>query len=175
VTSYWTTRGVTYEQTYIQTEERRLQEQAVRRVLGGLEYGSVLDVGCGFGRYAPLVGGTSYTGIDLSADMLRSAREKRPDGRFVRVPLDAFAPSHQYDLVLAIEVLMHLSPKDVADAIAKLRRLARHNLVTVDWSKPLPSAEQQSHNWVHDYRTLYGEALIREVPVAYQSLYHVAP
>ena len=61
--------------------------QEVRfRVLAdiGIESGdSVLDVGCGFGDFKSWIKGQakdiSYTGIDLSPDLIHLAREKHPD------------------------------------------------------------------------------------------------
>jgi SAM-dependent methyltransferase len=172
---YWTRRGLTYEASYLDTEPRRLQEEAIVRLLAGLEFHSVLDVGCGFGRIGVLLGDVAYTGIDLSPDMLASAQAKIPDGRFRRVSLSQFDPGHQYDLVLAVEVLMHIRPSAVAQAVSQLRALSRRHLVTVDWSKPFAQGQQDSHNWIHPYRELYGEGLVSEVPVAWQTLYHVRP
>ena len=50
----------------------------------GIESGdSVLDVGCGFGDFKDWITGQGrdicYTGVDLSPDLIRVAREKHPD------------------------------------------------------------------------------------------------
>ena len=174
---YWTERGKDYEANFVYTEHRRRQEEVLARFLAQLEFATVLDVGCGFGRIgAPLVNArpaVAYTGIDYSGDMLLSASKKIPTGYFRQVSLEKFAPTHRFDLVLAVEVLMHYPPQNVKAAVEKLRVLSRRHLVTVDWSRPLPDGHRYDHNWVHPYPTLYGEALVAEIPIGYQTLYQV--
>lgn len=42
---------------------------------------NVLDIGCGYGRLAPLF--DNYTGIDISPDFIALAKETHPNKRFV--------------------------------------------------------------------------------------------
>jgi ubiquinone/menaquinone biosynthesis C-methylase UbiE len=59
----------------------------------------VLDIGCGYGRfYEEIVrAGGDYTGIDFSAEMIKRAQTKYPDGKFLeRSWLDHF---DKYDVV----------------------------------------------------------------------------
>ena len=173
---YWRRRGLIYEQRYLDTDDRQEQERELIRYLDGLQFTSVLDVGCGFGRIGALltqVRDVSYTGIDLSPQMLESARRKIPNGYFRKVSLEAFGPTHRYDLVLAVEVLMHINPTRIGEFVAKLRSLSRRHVVTVDWTEPLPDNAQDRHNWRHDYRKLFGADPV--VQFGYQSLYHVGP
>ena len=64
---------------------REIQEVRFRVLAEiGIESGdSVLDVGCGFGDFKSWIKGQgkdiSYTGIDLSPDLIHVAREKHPD------------------------------------------------------------------------------------------------
>lgn len=66
---------------------------------------SVLDVGCGFGDLYPLLRRMAkqvrYTGIDLSPDLLASARELQPQANFFCGDLFDFDPAPaSYDLVI---------------------------------------------------------------------------
>lgn len=162
---YWQERGKTYEAAF-RPDRYRDQERALRRVLAGIPFRTVLEVGCGFGRIAKLVTdlrpGVEYTGIDLSPDMLASARQKVPAGRFLRSSLRNVAV-RQYDLVIAVEVLMHVPPKNVEAAMRKLRALGRH-VVTVDWTTPV--TKPAPHNFLHDYSALGG----RTIPVGLQTI-----
>lgn len=91
---------------------------------------SVLDVGFGLGHYARLckeAGFQSYVGVDFASpplpDLGPSYREVRGDfGK----PLDL---DQKFDLVLAIDVLYHITDRAEFDvAIENLRKHARHRI-----------------------------------------------
>ena len=48
---------------------------------------SVLDLACGNGRWLSRFRPGCYVGIDLSASMLREARERYPDERFIQADM----------------------------------------------------------------------------------------
>lgn len=155
--SYWRQRGETYEAKF-REEHYRAQEQALVNVLVGFDFGSVLEVGCGFGRIGELVAGlrpdATYTGIDLSPAMLEGARARVPGAELVESSLLDFKPGRDYDLVLAVEVLMHVPPVDIERSVRKLLSLTGRNLVTLDWTTPLPRKKTSAHNFLHDYPAL---------------------
>ena len=179
--AYWRERGKTYEQVFRRTPAFEAQEAAFAEFVSHLDYASVLDVGCGFGRMGPiLVAGrvnVEYVGIDVSADMLRGARRLVPDGDFVRSPLEDFDPAgRKWDLVLASEFLMHIPLAGVAAAIAKLRSMTGRHLITIDWTEPLAAGRRiLPHNVIHDYGTLFGDALVRSRQVGLQTMFRVRP
>lgn len=179
--SYWQERGKTYEQDFRRTPAFEAQEAALGEFVARLSYASVLDVGCGFGRLAPvLLAGrenVAYSGIDVSADMLRGARRLVPAGDFVRSSLDDFDPAgRKWDLVLASEFLMHIPSADVGAAIAKLRSMATRHVITIDWTEPLPTSRRISpHNMIHDYAALFGDAIARSRVVGLQTIFRVRP
>ena len=85
----------------------------------------VLDLGCGPGnvlkQVVESVGSLSVTGVDLSAAMLRLARENVPSGRFILQDLRdlRMADGDQYDAVILSFCIVHLSH---AEAEALLRK-----------------------------------------------------
>lgn len=182
-TAYWRARGATYEAKF-RGERYAEQEDAIARLVGSLQFDSVLEVGCGFGRIGWLIcdmrPGVAYTGIDLSPDLLASARERIPDGTFVETDIADFRPDGRFDLVIASEVLMHVRPEDIGSVVRKMDRLAARHLVTVDWTRPLPRMKVAAHNFLHDYRALLGTGQfgrareVNVIPVGLQSIHHVA-
>lgn len=158
--AYWRQRGERYEANFVEDERYRAQETALLGVLAGLEFTSVLDVGCGFGRIAEVVlerwPSVLYTGIDLSAAQVAAARRRVPQAHFVRSTLRDFAPRRRWDVVLAVEFLMHVPPWQLPAAIAKLQALSRRHIITLDWDQP---GQAEAHNWRHDYLRWFGPAV----------------
>ena len=76
---------------------------AVLTSLGNLDGCSVLDVGCGFGDLYKFLKEkgihVEYTGIDLSPDFIKVAREHHPEARFVVGDFEAEGIDGQYDWV----------------------------------------------------------------------------
>ena len=106
--------------------------------------------------------------------MIRAAREAHP-GRHVHGDEPRrLRADETYDLVLAVEFLMHVPPDEVADAVNTMRSLANRHIVTCDWTEPIkkPAAP---HNWRHDYEALFGDSIVRRETVGRQTVYRVKP
>lgn len=164
-TEYWHERGKTYHSNFHYNKEFRLQEQFLLDALKNLEFSSVLEVGCGFGRITKLVlencDASEYTAIDLSPDQIENARKYVGDHtkvHFIESEIQSFHPNRKYDLVLAAEVLLHVKPEDIKAVIAKLVSLTNKYLVHVDWCEDKrPSEPVKYFNFMHDYDKIYSE------------------
>jgi len=127
----------------------------VKRLLAGIDYASVLDVGCGPGHNYSLLtkeGAVArFDGIDVSERALREARQHFP-GRFVQADVQREHLDGCWELVFCSLVLEHL-PDDEA-AIRHLRKMAgRYLLVTSivgDFERYRPWELSQGH--VRNYR-----------------------
>jgi SAM-dependent methyltransferase len=87
------------QQSSIETQDRRLQVLAEIAPLGGA---AVLDFGCGAGRLLHVLKESfgfdgSYTGYDLSDELLRIARAKHPAMRWERRDIFAEGVGGEYD------------------------------------------------------------------------------
>jgi len=76
-------------------------------------------------------------------------------------------PLRAWDLVVAVEVLMHIPPSTIQAAVTALRRASRI-LVTVDWTVPRDAVAP--HCFLHDYPALVGVP-VEAVRVGAQTLY----
>jgi trans-aconitate methyltransferase len=167
-TTHWRRRGQIYERDFPDGPVYAAQEIELLSILHRLHFGSVLDVGCGFGRIGRLVvdvfPDVPYTGVDVSAVMLSSARQRIPTGQFVESSLLKY-DGPGADLVLAVEVLMHQPPEVIVAFVEKLRSLAARQVITVDWTE---AGEGMRGNFLHDYATL---GLVPLAVVGRQTIY----
>jgi len=103
----------------------------LRDVLGGLEYRSAADVGCGAGHNLPLLRegrpGCGLAGIDVSRRALDEARRRFPDGEFHELDIQRGPAPGRWDLVFSCLLLEHL-PDDAA-ALGHMRRMAERHLL----------------------------------------------
>lgn len=104
--------------------ERDPRVAAVLENLGPLEGRRVLDLGCGKGRFGRVLAsrGARVVGLDLSSAMLAEAARLGLAcvlGSARRLPFRASS----FDAAIAVEVLEHLEPRAVAEALGELRRV----------------------------------------------------
>jgi SAM-dependent methyltransferase len=84
-------------------------QQVANAVAEMLPIGSVLDIGCGYGRVAHqfIFNGHRYTGIDVSPDAIARATSEHPAGTFFSADALQWEPPQQFDIVLAFYVYVH--------------------------------------------------------------------
>ena len=158
--AYWQRHGPTDK------PDHRQQEAALRKVLAGLPFGSVLEVGCGNGRITRMV--PPATVIDISPDRVKATTQRFPDTEGIVSSLQDFDTDRQWDLVIAVEVLMHIPPQQIEQACENLLSLAACYVVTCDWTAPIHK-QPAAHNWRHDYQALLRPS--RSIPVGKQTIH----
>lgn len=178
--SYWNAAAKHLGGPIVKSPEHERQEEALIAVLKPLYWRSVLEVGVGGGRITDLLHRmrpkSRYTGIDIGQVQLDRARKVWPDGEFELSSIEDFDPGdRQWDLVIASEVLMHVTPDRIKDAVANVLSAARKHVVTVDWDATPEELEQPIAPWnfPHDYRKLLGN-VIDETRTDRQVIFHVA-
>lgn len=172
--AFWTAHGPHLAPPGASSPEQALVEKELLILLRELDpIESVIDVGCGQGRLAAVLGNAlpqaAYAGVDLAQAQLDGTARVRPDGEFFLSQLQDFQPRRQWDLAIASEVLMHIPPADMWQACENLRMLARKYLITIDWTKPL-KVKTAPWNWLHAYREFLGEPDL-EIPSGDQSIF----
>lgn len=97
--------------------------------------GSILEIGCGSGRDARALAqmGFSVLATDASQGMIREAQRRAEGGNeqlsFLHLPFP-IPDNHplfteKFDLVLAVAVLMHLSPEERTKALVQVSQLLK--------------------------------------------------
>lgn len=106
--------------------------RGLKKGLCSLEYGRVLDVGCGLGECSEVNKG-SYTGIDNSYPRIAYAAQRYPAHTFlvgdaVQIPL----ADKIFDLVLLIDTAHHLTDEQFKTVLIELKRVGRRYIVVSD-------------------------------------------
>jgi SAM-dependent methyltransferase len=102
---------------------REILDQAVEKLLPDIRGWTVLDVGCGEGRYCRVLRsrGAHPVGLDPTESLLRRARERDPEGQYDLGVGEALPYSDdRFDLVLS-----YLSLIDIEDYEAASREMVR--------------------------------------------------
>lgn len=124
--------------------------EALKHILRGLDFGSLLDVACGTGFLTVCFRGR-VVGLDQSAAMLAIARSRLPGASFVRGDgLRLPFRSKQFDCLGACHFYGHLDQRTARLFVAEARRVATSMLI-VDAAKrnDVPSEEHQ-HRVLND-------------------------
>ncbi|MEN9773884.1 MAG: hypothetical protein RL322_954 [Pseudomonadota bacterium] len=104
-----------------------IEELPVLAALGGR---SLLEVGCGNGRFLreaarswSEVVGLDWARSPLIAEVLRDC----PNVRFIQADVRAFRWPQRFDVLASADVLEHLPPSALAETLPNLHRMARLN------------------------------------------------
>jgi hypothetical protein len=186
-----------YEDEFIPGPAYEHQEEALSEVFASFQPdpASVLEVGPGLGRITKLATGmwpqAEFCLFDLSKAAIEKTSLALPDVDFVSVTgniaiAGALAlPSlpKRFDLVIAVEVLLHIHPSLVSTAVSNLLTATRVGcyLVTCDWTERLAPPNQPERpirvgNYRHDYPSLFhaaGASIIESRRTGLQTIYLV--
>jgi ubiquinone/menaquinone biosynthesis C-methylase UbiE len=137
-------------------------------LLGGIEIGRGLEVGCGFGRLTPTFASlsTEHVAVDINTNALTAARMAYPhldfrEASVTRLPF----PDDHFDFVSTWTVIQHVPPHLVEQAIGELKRVLRPagSLLLCEQTRT-PGAPTR-HSW-HRNREFY-ESRLRPLRPSY--------
>jgi SAM-dependent methyltransferase len=109
--------------------------------------GRVLDVGCGSGALAELLGSDQYVGVEIDQASIDKARINFPNHQFYKeLPAD----DEKFDTVVALAVIEHVSdPSSFLQTLAT--RLKSDADARIVCTTPHPSVD-----WIHDLGAAIG-------------------
>ena len=201
---YWHERGKIYKKNFRYDKNKRVQEEFLIAHLNNISgsFKTVLELGCGFGRITQLLLSnysniTEYLAVDISPDQIENAKSLLSSTKLTNhVKVDFLVSDIQslrldkvYDLVILSEVLLHILPTEIDSIIKKLITLSKKHIINIDWYEDHAPKSQASHNFIHQYETLYKKytepstTTIKRIPIkrkkflgtldTKQSIFHV--
>lgn len=161
-----------------------------------LSFDTVFELGCGYGAVTKLIlqqfPDVKIQAIDISPDQIRFAR-KYVDSDRVKFDVgtihDFDFSENEYDLVIAVLVLMYIPFHDIEKVVMKMVRMSKESIVNADWYMSVPSYsghifQQLPHprygmslQCVHGYTSLYkkfGVKQVRMIPIPRYPVYGIS-
>ena len=174
---YWLSHAASYRnEADFEAPTYKAQEAALVEVLDTLEFNSVMEIGAGFGRITNLVvpyisnPSENYMATDVSSEFL--SQIGLDVGKEI-LDLDHLPnPLPLYDLVIAVEVLMHRPFEKARDDLFYMLGMSKRYVLLIDWYEPDFKGEAPGcyqHQWA-DYTDLPIKARLA-IPQARQALY----
>lgn len=154
--SYWTERGKHYKRGLMAYMD---QEDEFGLVLHGLSMvETVLEVGCGFGRMTRHIASrfphANITAADISQEQLLRALHRVRNVAFWEK--DYRDIHDHYDLVVAVEVLMHQPPDRIWADVEHLLSLSSRYFVHIDWYDKA-ATKREPHCFMYNFANYYRE------------------
>jgi ubiquinone/menaquinone biosynthesis C-methylase UbiE len=117
-----------YRDAAMDAYEERLRRSALSRLLGEGQGRSLLDAGCGSGRWSILMAaaGWSVTGVDFSRELIAHA-PPAPNVAYIAAAIqDLDLPASSFDAWLSVTALQHITADgDFEAALSNLTRMLR--------------------------------------------------
>jgi ubiquinone/menaquinone biosynthesis C-methylase UbiE len=136
----------------------------VRSILPN-DHRSVLDVGCGIGRFYDILteNGASYLGIDSSDAMIERAKERLGMAMFEKGDIyDIGFPDESFDLVFCWGVLFHLP--NIEAPVKELCRVSKKYVIFNIWSSTEKNTLTRGawNEYIAEYTEEFVRGLLRE-------------
>lgn len=176
--SFWVNEGHTYydkfqKHTFFQNIRYKDQERHLIQLVKVYNFRSILEIGCGFGRYTKILYDLfqpdSYVALDVSDAQLERAKKyvghAKVDFNCTRV--QDFEINKKFDLVFASEILMHIEFEYIEAVIKKMIEFSSNKIITIDWFNKnlIGQTKWQGVGFMHDYETQYLKHGARQVRV----------
>lgn len=160
---YWSKRGKKYKDDFIHNEFFKIQENTLLDHLKTIQFESVLEFGCGFGRITDLILKNfeirQYKAFDLSQDQINNAKKlcNNYNVEFEVSTIEDYVDTKKYDLVIGVEILMHVPPEMIISAIENLSKFSNKHMINIDFYEDISITKLAKHNFLHQYGSIYNQ------------------
>ena len=146
-----------YSQRFKTNAKYLNQEKKLLELLDTLKFSSVLEIGCSFGRITALIHKHYFPTRFLTIDEADDKRYTGGNVEFIKTDIMSLPEEEKFDLVIAIEVLMH--NENFQAIINKMKSLSSRYIVHVDyWDDKIWDELGRNTTWylgngnyLHDY------------------------
>ena len=163
---YWKNRGQRYmDDFYLGSKygQKRFkdQEKFLVNLIKDEKFDSILEVGCGFGRYTKILHSLfspkKYVAIDISEKQIGNARKflNNDEIEFIVSRFQEYDSHEKFDLVFASEILMHIPPDDINQFVAKLKNSSKKRIVSIDLFEKESNVKLDKHCFIHNYKEIF--------------------
>lgn len=156
---YWENRAEKWD---AQADNMIIEIQDVKEFYKKIKPTSVLDIGCGNGRWVELLKEWgvkrnltfSYTGMDVSKKLIDICKKKWPKLSFFTEALELLPATPvskvKYDLIFSYTTLEHVKPENISGVVASLKKRGKKLLLI----EPT-NFESKYYCHSHDYEKLF--------------------
>jgi len=127
---YWEKRSTQWS---FQSDVDQVEVKKLKKIIAGLKFNSVLDVGCGSGRFVPYFKDKEYAGFDISEKLVNICREKYSDKLFVVSSVEDITlkklNGELFDLVFCYTCLEHVTEENFPKAVEALKNSGKQLLL----------------------------------------------
>jgi SAM-dependent methyltransferase len=119
--------------------------------IGGYHAKRSLEIGCGYGRLTPWLTEHSdhHYAIEPESVLLNDAKKLYPDVRFHHAKAQKLPfPDNYFDLCVTWTVLQHIPPKELAKAVAEIKRVGTSDAVII-LAELVEGKGEGSRTWPH--------------------------
>jgi len=144
------------------------QEEEVIKILSKYNFKSVLEVGCGYGRFTEIIEKEyqpeRFLAMDLSDSLIKIAKKKisGTNVEFQCTSIQDFKTDEKFELVFCGIILMMISEKDIEEVIKKLISLSKNKIITIDPIEYHPG-KTRDYVFIHNYKEIFDKFQVKKV------------
>jgi 2-polyprenyl-3-methyl-5-hydroxy-6-metoxy-1,4-benzoquinol methylase len=147
---YWTDRTSVYNT--LKPEWRK----AITDIVGNK---SVLDIGCGSGRFAPCFDPKKYLGIDINITNIHAARDLNFGYTFEQKDIVTWEPDKVYDYIITWTTLELIPNEHINGVVSKIKKYGKNILL----AEPYGTKSEVPYCFDYDYEQLFD--VIKKEPI----------
>jgi hypothetical protein len=106
-------------------------KDTIRRVVGGLEHGKMLDIGCGSGTYAKMFPEAHWTGVEIWEPYVKQYGLKPIYKKLIIADARTWDPEDHYDVAIAGDVLEHMTADEAKIVVDRLKACADTVIISI--------------------------------------------
>lgn len=120
--------------------------------------GSVLDIGCGTGRFTKMFLDRKYTGVDISHKSIKVAKRLFPKTEFIQADITCWKGWKKYDNIFSWVSLQHIHPEEIKNVFENIKKHG-NNFVFCENLDDVNSNYQWKHDYDKYFNLIYSESL----------------